>query len=103
MRRGGPAVGDQDAAVGAPVQAVAKQVSGFRWAHGDHRDGRPAAVLDLQGQFQGMEIVRIEHRRQRRPVDRAVVFHRLTGDRLGVGHLLGQNRAMKHHAQHPPS
>ena len=63
--------------------------------HDRHRAA--VRVADLQGRFQGVEVFRVEDRRQGRPVDRPVLLHGLGRDVGRVGDLLDANDAVVRH------
>ena len=84
-------VGEQDDLVGAAVQRLAQHLGRGRRAHGEHGHAAAVAVLEAQRLFEGVQVFGVEDRRQRRPVDGAVVFHGLAGHVGGVRDLLDQD------------
>ncbi len=84
-----PPVSNQHRPIRPAAQSRPQHLAGAGQAHG-HNGYRPAAAfLDGQRQLQGVEVLRIEYRRQRRPVHRPIIIHGLARHRLGVRHLFG--------------
>jgi len=84
-------VGQQDHLVGAAVQRLAQHGDGGRRAHRDDGHAAAVAVLELERLLEGVEVLGVEHGRQRGAVDRAVLLHRVTRHVGGVGDLLDED------------
>jgi hypothetical protein len=54
-------------------------------------------ILNLQGQFEGVEVFGIENGRQRRTPHRSVIVHHLARNPFGIRNLLNQNNAIVTH------
>jgi hypothetical protein len=87
-------VGDQDGLVGAAVERIAEDRAGRGQAHRDDGDVPAELVLDLQGQFEGVEVFRVEDGRQGGTLDCPVVVHHVARNPFGIRHLLYQHNAV---------
>jgi len=92
-----PAVAQENGAVGAAAEGIPENVRRARRPHGEDRHAAALAVLEIQGQFEGQEIVGVEDRGQRVAVHRAVRVHRLAGDVRPVRHLFDQDHHREGH------
>ena len=97
-------VGEQDDLVGAAVQRLAQHLHGGRRPHRQHGDAGVVTVLELERLFQRVQVLGVEHGRQRRPVDGAVLFHGLAGHVGRVRDLLDEDDdAQLRHVRRPGS
>ena len=87
------AVGDENRLFGAARERLAEDGRRRGEPHRDHRHFAAVALLDGERRLEGVLVLGVEDRGQRRAVDGAVGLHGLAGHLLGVRNLLDADYA----------
>ena len=85
------AVGHQNRFIRTAVKRLPENLGGSRHSHRGNHHADAVTVFELQGQFQRIQILRIEDRRERGPVHGPFRRHCVAGDVLGIRNLFDEH------------